>query len=267
MRIAPRIVQIDVGLPGTIGRKWSRLYIAFDIERTAGSTPNKAKVEIYNLAPASLTFLETPGMALHVLAGETVPGSLFYGALRKGGVKTKVSHPNQITTLEATDGKLIMQTGTFAGSYPAGTTRTQVLSDLLAANAIARGYIAPIPERVYQAPPTFGGSVDEVLDELYSGEQASWSLQDGAFQLLALGQAMPGNAPIISVPSGMIGSPERADKGVKVSTSQLGAVRPGGGFAIKSRMISGAFRCTSAHDKGDTELLWQSDLVGVRLAA
>jgi hypothetical protein len=61
----------------------------------------------------------------------------------------------------------------------------------------------------------------------------------------------------------MIGSPERTDKGVKVSTSQLGFVKPGGGFVVESELLDGQYRCTKVNDKADTELEWQSDLVGV----
>ncbi len=264
--IAPRIVQIAVGPPGAVGREWNqRFYIKGTVTRTGGRTPNKAKVEIYNLSPASLQFLETPGMVLQVRAGRTIAGTLFYGDLEKTGVRTKVTHPNQITALTAIDGKRTFQEAYFTASYPAGTTRSQILSDALAANAVAVGHIATLPERVYQAASAFADSLDDVLDELYVGEPAAWSLQAGAFTLLHDDLPVPGNAPIISVATGMIGSPERTDKGVKVETDQLGAFAPGTPFVIKSRLVNGTYKTSQVIDQFDTELDWAAKLTGTVL--
>lgn len=261
--IQPRIVQVSIGPPGAQGRMWDeQMYIKGEVKRTVGRTPNKATIEIYNLAPASLLFLEQPGMTMQVAVGQGVPSTLFFGDLDKAGVRTKVSHPNQVTTIKATDGKRAMLDGYFDASYPAGTTRTQIRTDVLAANAVPLGYVAPLPERVYQAAVAFGGTMADVLDELYAGEAAGWSLQAGTFTLLLDDVPGPGNALTVSASTGMIGSPERTDKGVKVSTSQLGAVAPGNPFTITSRMVNGSYKAGAVTDKFDTELEWQADLVG-----
>lgn len=264
--IAPRILQVSVGPPGTPGRMWDQsLYIHAKIERTASSTPNKATVELYNLAPLSISYLERPGHVLQVRAGETIPGTLFFGELRASGIKTAVKHPNQVTTLKATDGKRIMQTGHFSGSYPAGTTRSQIVADVLAQNAIARGYVGPLPERVYHAPIMLSAPVDAVLDELYTGEPASWAIHSGRFVLLLDAEAMPGNAPIVSAETGMMGSPERSDKGVKVKTGAVGTVQPGGPFVLNSRLSKGTFKAIKVSTDIDTELKWEDTIMGKAL--
>lgn len=261
--IAPKILQVSIGPPASPGRMWDQsLYIKAQITRTAGSTPNKAKVEIYNLAPASVAYIERPGNVLQIRAGETVPGTLFYGELRTSGIRTSIKHPNQITELKATDGLRLMQTGYFIGSYPAGTTRSQIVADVLAQNAVARGYVAPIPERTYHAPIMLSNPIAEVLDELYTGESADWSIQDARFNLLLDGQTLPGNAPIVSAETGMIGSPERTDKGIKVKFGAVGVVRPGGGFVLKSRLTSGTYKAAKIVTDIDTELKWEDSITG-----
>jgi len=264
--IAPRIVQIDVGLAGATGRTWDRsLYIKGDVKRTAGRTPNTAKIELYNLSPASLQFLETPLLKMQVRIGTTIPNVIFFGGITKGGVRTKVAHPNQITTIDAADGGTILQSAYFAGSYPAGTSRTQILADALAANGVGRGHVAALPERVYQAATAYAAPLPDVLDELYAGEPVEWSLQSRVFTLLHDDLPVPGNALIVSTATGMIGSPDRADKGVKVSTDQCGVVAPGGPFQVASRLINGNHKATSVHDVFDTELQWQANLIGTAL--
>lgn len=266
--LPPHIVQVAVGPAGGVGREWDqRFYIKGKVRRSVGSTPNKASVDIYNLSPASLQFLETPGMVLQVRAGITIAGTIFYGDVPKSGVKTKIVHPNQVTTITAKDGKRVFQEAYFAASYPAGTTRTQILTDALAANAVPRGFVGALPERVYQASVAFADPLHDVLDELYEGEPAEWSLQGGAFTLLPDALPTPGNAVVISAKTGMIGSPERTDKGVKVTTSQMGAVGPGKPFLIQSRLINGDYKAGIVEDEFDTELLWQSKLTGTELPA
>lgn len=264
--LQPHIVQVAVGPPGAVGREWDqRFYITGEVKKTNGSTPNEAKVEIYNLSPASLQFLETPNMVLQVRAGLTIPSTLFYGDIVKGGVKTKIAHPNQVTTITAKDGKRTFQTAYFTASYPAGTTRTQILTDALAANAVPLGYVGTLPERVYQAAVAFADPLPDVLDELYEGEEAEWSLQGGAFTLLPDALPTPGNAVLVSAQTGMIGSPERTDKGAKVKTTQLGAFAPGKPFTIQSKLINGEYRTVSATDMFDTETRWEVSVTGTEL--
>lgn len=266
--ILPRIVQIDVGLSGAIGRSWNQeFYIRGEVKRSGGRTPNSAKIEIYNLAPPSLLFLEQPLLQMTVSVGTAAPRVIFHGGIKKGGVRTKIAHPNQVTTIEAQDGGRIMQSAYFAGSYPAGTTRSQILTDALAANAIGRGHVAALPERVYQAATAYAAPLPDVLDELYSGEPVEWSLQSRIFTLLHDDQPTPGNALAISTATGMIGSPERTDKGVKVSTVQCGLTAPGAPFAVTSRLVNGSYKCSAVTDRFDTEGEWQADLIGTELAS
>lgn len=266
----PRLVRVAVGpIVGGVAREWTeKLYITFAVEKTTGKTPNKAKVEIYNLNAASKQWLEQPEQNMQVLAGVGVPSMLFFGELLKGKVNTERKAGDWITTLEAQDGKRILQTGWFTGGYPAGATRSQILTDALAANAVRRGYMVPLPERVYESAPSYSAPLESVLDELYAGENATWSIQGGLFQLVGLGQQIPGPAPVISSATGMIGDPKRSDKGVEVSAILRPELEPGGGFVVQSKTWSGSARITKIGQHGDTDgQKWQSDLVGAPLAA
>jgi hypothetical protein len=266
--IQPRVVKVLVGpRAGGVAREFGApLYIKFDITKTIGKTPNKAKVQIYGLSPASLQWIRQPDMVLQVLAGETIPGTIFHGNLITGKVVTKQSGAERITTIESKDGKHLFQSGYFSGSYPAGTTRTQILTDVLAANAVPRGYVAVLPERAYEDEQSYSAPMSAVIDELYSGELVSWSIQSGAFQLLALGQVAAGPVPVISATSGMIEAPKVTDKGVEVKYLLDGSLLPGGGFVVSSLEWSGAARITKVRLKGDSDgEEWISELLGTPL--
>lgn len=264
--IQPHPLRVNVGLPGTTGKSWdSSFYIKAHVERVIGSTPNKAKVEIYNLSPVSLKYLEMPGQVLQVLAGSPVAGVIFYGEIPKTGVKTEIKHPNQVTTISATDGKTALHSGYFMASYPSGTTRSQIVTDLLAANALPRGYMCPLSERVYRAPVAFSAPIEHVLDELYSGEPVVWSLQSNTFVLIHDDLPMPGSAVVVSSKTGMIGSPQISDKGCSVKFLQVGAISPGGLFQIQSRLKTGSYKATKVVTDVDSELLWEDTITGLEL--
>ncbi len=129
---------------------------------------------------------------------------------------------------------------------------------------LPRGYVASLLERTYQAGFYVNAYTRDALNELFTGEDAVWSIQDGAFHLVATGQLAPGNVPVISAQTGMIGSPERTDKGIKVTTKLDAMIRPGGGIQVNSRLMSGLYRVTKvAHEGEKLGPTWQTEAVGV----
>jgi len=101
----------------------------------------------------------------------------------------------------------------------------------------------------------------------------TWSIQDGELQVLPIGGANTTPAILISVDTGMIGTPElgvpEADKKPPVLTiSKLidpGALpAPGGVILVQAKNIEGAFvvkKVTHVGDTGGGE--WRSDIEAV----
>jgi hypothetical protein len=264
--IQPRIVEVRVGLAGQTGRVWRDLFIKARVMRVSGSTPNKAEVKLYNLNATSIKTLQVPNSTIQVLAGEGVPGAIFTGDIDQNSVSTTRQGPDIVTMVKATDGRRVYRDTRFIRSYPRLTTRTQVLADVIATMRVARGYIAPLSERVYQTARYYAAPARHVLDQLYAPDRAVWSIQGGALQVLAAGQAAPGNAPVISEQTGMIGIPKRDKNGIQVKSLFLGTVRPGDPFVVQSKIQGGDFKATKVTDDVDSDGgAWETDLVGVPL--
>lgn len=264
--IPRRIVEVRVGLAGQTGRKWNDLFIQVKVERVLGSTPNKAEVKLFNLNQTSIKTLQVPKSTIQVLAGEDVPGAIFTGDIDQNSVSTTRQGADIVTTVKATDGRRTYRDTIFAQSYPRLTTRTQVLTDVIAAMRVARGYIAPLPERVYQTARYYAAPARHVLDQLFAPDRAVWSIQSGALQVLKAGEAAPGNAPVISERTGMIGIPKRDKNGIQVKNLFLSAARPGGPFVVRSKFQGGDFKATKVTHNIDSDGgAWETDLVGVPL--
>lgn len=263
------ILEVRAGPPGGTGRLWRDIYTEVETERVTGAKPNKAKIKLFNLGDLSLQVLQTPGHVIQVLAGEgTVTGAIFTGDIDKNSVKSTRVGADIVTEISAQDGQRIYRNTVFVRTYPANTTRSQVLSDLLAEMRIARGYIAPLPERIYPTSRVYAAPARHVLDQLWAPDRATWSIQGGALVVLAPGQVAPGNAPVISAQTGMIGVPQRDKAGIKVKSFWLQGTFPGMGFIVKSDFQGGEFRAVKIRDLLDSDgKRWETELTGARLKA
>ena len=264
-RIPTRIVKVRIGPAGSSGLEWSDIYVEAEIEKTVGSVPNKATVSLYNLSLGSLQWIEQPGMTVQALAGTDVASQLFVGDIPRKGIKTSIQLPDQITTIEAADGQAVYRDAYFIRSYPPGTARSVIMTDVAGAGGLSIGYIDPtIQDRIYASGITFAAKLRDVLSELWAPEGALWSIQDRTITVLALGRAGPGNAAVISPRTGLIGSPERTDNGISLTTILSPQIGPGGLVSVQSRMVTGSYKVSKiTHSVDSWGLKWDSKLVCV----
>ena len=266
-QLGERIVEIRVGPSGSPGRSWKNpAYIEFEIERTAGRSPNKATARIYNLSDQSRQWLEQSDQQLQILAGERIPGQLFFGDIARRGVTTKIQNENTIHEIKAADGRRRWRDSIFSKAYPPNIARSTILRDVLAASGLPSGYIAELPPRQYPNGYAITEWVRDVLDDLLIPD-AEWSIQDGAIQITLIGQKLPGNTVVIKASTGMIGSPERTDKGINVKTILTREIIPSKGVRVESRVFTGDLRVTKVNHRGNSEgQQWETQVVGVPIS-
>lgn len=259
-----RIVKVSVGPAAGVGRSWQNpLFIEFDVIRTTGRNPNKANVNIYNLSDESRQWLEQPNQVVQILAGETIPGQIFLGDIARRGVTTKIAKEDKIIGIKAADGRRKWRDSIFSQSYPPNISRDVILKDVIAAIGLPTGYVATLPAKQFAGGYAAVGWARDILTDIL-GTDATWSIQDGAIQIVLTGQQLPGNAVVINAQTGMIGSPERTDKGVNVTTILTRQIAPGGGVRIESKIFTGDLKVAKAHHKGNSHgKVWQTQVTGV----
>jgi len=266
-QLTERIVEIRIGPSGGEGRSWKNpAYIEFEVERTTGRNPNKATVKMYNLSLASRQWIEQPNQTMQILAGEGIPGQIFFGDIHKKGVKTKPQNENTITEIKASDGQRKWRDSIFSKSYPPNITRSVILKDVIAAIGLSTGYIATIPEKRYSNGYAGVGWARDILTDIL-GNDAEWSIQAGSLQIVTKGDQIPGNAVVIKPSTGMIGSPERTDKGVNVKTIFTREIVPAGPVTIEGNLFQGDLRVTKVVHKGNSQgLVWETAVKGMPLS-
>lgn len=265
-----RQAQVSAGLAGAPGLTWARpMHWEAEIELDTGSKPNKAKVSMANLSPASLKLLGAKGCLLQVQAGDGVPSLLFQGDVLTGEMKTKRQGADWITEITARDGgRAWLSAATYLGAYPPGTTYGAILGDLFRGLGVPLAMVgATFPSGqqctagwTYAGPPRLG------IDQLVRSLGGQWWIDRGKGYVMgtAADYAVLGMVPLISATTGMIDAPEQGKGGiVKVKSLLIPALRPGMGFVLQSRFVSGAYRATKVQHKLSSECtIWETAITG-----
>jgi hypothetical protein len=252
----------------------TQLRVVFNIDRNSNKDPNKAQVTVYNFNLANRAKLQTgnelaettreAGLAydwpLVVEAGymgsrEVVfSGNIAYAVSRKESV-------DWVTEIECGDGENKFRSSRMNKSYGPATTVTQVALDAATLLDVGPGNLA---EKlgvgvfrkgfsVFSQGYVASGPAEEVLDDLLSSAGYTWSIQDGNLQILAPEETTFEEVVVLNKNLGLIGSPEKGEKGIVTAKSLLqGKIKVGRRIIIESAMIKGMFKVTKLSHYGDT---------------
>lgn len=254
-----RSVALEVGVAGAPGKQFTGLRIGFGVDHTKGREPNKATIQVYNLAPPTIALLQVPGVVVRLLVGygdPAIPRQIFMGNPVKNGIRQQTQGPDRIMQIEAADGGAAYQSTHLALSFATGTTYVQILTAVLGATQWARGVVtineaAQLPHGV-----VLTGRPAEILDRIAATVPplgADWWIEDGVFYCAPKGQPVPSVAPLISATQGnLIGSPSPTDKGLEVTALIDASMRPGRTFVVESRQFNGTYIADSVSFSGDS---------------
>jgi hypothetical protein len=250
------------------------LRIAFKVERSISKEPNKAEIQVYNLSEDSRRRTQKKDAALVLQAGypETI------GQLFSGNVKT-VSHVRNgadwLSKFVSADGETQFRTARIAESFGPGVKPDQIVRKLVdalqlkAGNAlkeIANGNFAKGISEFTNGKVLHGNAAKE-LDTFLNSLGLTYSIQDGALQVLRYGQATAAPAVVLNASTGLIGSPEFGETGkdkhtiLKIKSLLQPELVPGRRIKLESETKECIARVDKVTHTGDTHgPAWYSDL-------
>jgi len=251
-RVAKLVIAPIDGSPGV---ELTGLRVTFDIEKTSVSQPNKSNVKIYNLAPQTRKRIRVKKQAIMLSAGYVDMVHLICS-----GVIQRVEHsctpPDVMTELELRDGGLGLDDMEFRKSFKPGTSRMQIVREILATmpDVNVGALVASGLAGVSKGKLSFSGKARRALDKLARAWDLEWSVQDGSVQILDhTGTTKPKpSALVLSPETGMVGTPTLTEKGVKVRSLLMPALKPGEYIEVRSSFVSGWYKALSVHHTGDT---------------
>lgn len=248
------------------GLSFDGFHIDFEVTKTLKAEPNKAKVSIYNLASA--TRLQLSGkqpLVLKLDVGYNGQNETIYlGTVRSGWTERAGSASEDIVThIESGDSEFNMATARVAYAQGAKSPKVpigialQSLADQLGVNtgnvfvsiaAFEKAGLAQISSSALH------GNCAKRLTDLCKSIGFSWSIQNGAIQILPIGGALNSALAIVLGPTtGLVGSPTVDSNGILSAKALITpGLAPGAVVTMQAQFVKGSFVVTQTKHYGQT---------------
>lgn len=271
------------------------LHVTFEIEKTALSTPNKAKLSLFNLAPNTETLISNVFDQVVLTAGYGGQNSLLFSG-EIATVNRKNTPPDVATELEAADGGFDYYKATVAATIAAGTDHNAVVAAAIASfTTVKPGQTVVSAQGTRTRGKVLSGATRDVLTAMAADLNAHWSIQNGQLVVCDVASHLPTpQIPLITGgstfggPGGMIGQVEITEAGIKVkthlrpfeigtlfevrartattSTKQKKGQISSAGTSLFRQSPSGVYKVTKVKHTGDTRGdSWLTEVEGVRI--
>lgn len=203
---------------GGAGIELSDLRVTFRIKRGDYQTPNSADVRVHNVSDQTANRIRNEFTRIAIQAGyEGNYGLIFDGTIkqaRRGRVDAKDSYID----ITAADGDMAYNFSTLAVSLAAGATpddAVQAFLKSMAAQGISQGYKPELSTNGSARGRVFFGLTRDELREWAQVGDVLWSIQDGKLTLIPKTSYIPGEIPVISSATGLVGVPEQTPNGIE----------------------------------------------------
>ena len=218
----------------------SDLRIVFDIRRGDTQTPNSARVRIYNVSETTKQRIEYEFSRIVLQAGyEGNFGIIFDGTIKQVR-RGRDSQTDTYLDITAADGDsaynfAVMNTTLAAGS----TSADHVAAACTAMNpyGVTQGYVPPLPTNPLPRGKVMFGMARDFLAQIARTAQTVWSIQDGRVVLIPETSYMPGEIPVITSETGMVGLPEQTQNGISIKMLLNPSIRIGTLLKIDNRSV------------------------------
>ena len=242
------------------------LRVTFSIKKTLTSDPNVAEISIYNLNDSNRNLIATKQyhlLELSVCYQHDMLRLIFCGDIIN--VENKLNDKDIITVLRCGDGYKAFTEKTIIKTVAKGQTDNDLLNEAVNSFGIQKGSINLPNDRVLPRGKVMMCDTREVMHKIAINNNADWSIQDAQLVLIPKNKGLANNEGwIISRTTGMIGSPQKTDKGLEVTTLCNPQYRIGSLVRIESKLTeyNGDYKIESIEHNGDLYgSNWYSKLV------
>ena len=214
-----RRYRLLVSSGGNSGLDISQLRCTFNIEKSMAETPNFSEINIYNLSAQTENTIIQSGSRVVLEAG--YEGEQ-YGLIFDGDVVQTLRDKEDGTTYKLTllsqDGDQFLNNGVVNASFRAGQNPRSIINEI-ASRATNSVELHSISENLENTALPRGkvifGLGREYLHQIAKSEQAAFYVNDGKVNIIKANDLPQGRIIDLSPVSGLIGTPEQVDDGIK----------------------------------------------------
>lgn len=225
------------------GLDLSSLRIKFSIKKSDAQTPNTAEIRIYNLADETAHAIRKEFTRVTLQAGYgSHVGVIFDGTIKQ----TKMGRENGTDSyldIAASDGDAAYNYAIVNTTLAAGATqRDQVGISLgaMAGHDVGQGSLADLsPSKLPRGKVLYGMARDYLRHSARASE-TSWSIQDLKIQFVPLTGVLPTQMVILNSKTGLVGTPEQTEDGIKVRCLLNPLLKVGGKIHLNEKDVAEA---------------------------
>ena len=219
------------------------LRMTFEITMRDISTPNVARIGIFNLADSSTQPAFFVGKRVKVSAGYVTGQSyvLFDGEIIQAR-NLRVDVTDKVLAILATDGSTPRNYAVVNKTLSAGHThydRLMACYEPMKALGLGLGYIDKdaLTQTKFPRGAALWGNSKSHLREICSATRTQWSIQRGKLQVLSNDKALPGSVIVLNSKTGLVGLPMQTIQGIEGVCLLNGNMVPGCVVQIDQRSI------------------------------
>ena len=214
-----RKLSLIAGTSGGAALDFSEFRVQFSVRRGDFQTPNTLDARIYNLADSTAQRITKEFTRVVLQAG--YPGN--FGLIFDGTIKQartgRESQTDNYVDITAADGDEAYNFSTLALSLAAGAKpedSVQGFLQVMATAGISKGYQPEFSSSGAVRGRVHYGLARDELRDFCENNNCSWSIQDGKLTFVPLTSYIPGEIPVLSAATGLIGVPEQTSNGIKM---------------------------------------------------
>ena len=225
------------------GLELGELRVTFKTVKGEAETPNSAEIRVYNLSPDTANRIQKEFTRVVLQAGyQSNMGVIFDGMIRqrRSGRENGTDTWLEILAADADQAynfAVVNQTLS-AGSRPAD--RLQACQNSFAAKGGGKGDIADLGGNALPRGKVMYGMARKFMRDETASTDSGWSFQDGKLQVVKNNGYLPGEAVVLTHETGLIGTPEETNEGIKVRSLLNPRLRIGGRIKLDNASIQQA---------------------------
>jgi hypothetical protein len=254
---------ITATAPGVVSeaRTWTDIDITFDIEKSADRGINNGKLTLFNLNSDSRKFLSQPLVIVQVDAGYVEDFNTIWSAEIEF-CSHSLSGTDWETELTLRDGAAPCRTIEAEKSFDDRTPHVALVNYLITqlttapnenVSALTRGVIdlSNITGNMDKGESLNGLAYEELVLKC-RGFSTSVYVTDYKLNVVPFNMPLFQDVTILNRDTGLIGTPEITETGVKISALMSAKLEPGALFEVQSNSVNGRYLVENMRYKGES---------------
>ena len=238
-----RECSLVVGDDSGNGLDLSKLRIKFSTQKGDVETPNSAEIIVYNLSEDTRNKIEKEFTQVVLQAGyKGNMGIIFKGNIRQVR-RSRENGTDTLVEITAADGDRAYSYATVNKTLAAGSTpadEVAVCQESFAQKGTGAGHVPELGGQPLPRAKVMYGPARSYMRDVADTTHTTWSIQDGKMQMVKKNSYLPGEAVVLTHETGLVGTPEQTNEGIKLRCLLNPRLRIGGRIKLDNKSIQRA---------------------------